>query len=276
MRVQLFIIILMFAVSQLSKLHADVIITRDGMILNGKILEDRKPDNVIFANNHGKFTIKYNQIKEIHKTESFQGDIKYLQNIGKTVNEDDIKRNYESGEKRLEEQRQESSISNAETPSYILMSGIFFNKTSGELKPVLPYYAGIFFSAEIPLSDISFLKALNVYGLEGLVNYLYSSGENRIIKGISALSGPVWKFPIGIADITFKVSTLLGAGWFSVENNETGEKSSAAKWGLSFQAGPVFKISTIVLSPELKIDYVHDGAAPLAGAGLSFGAGYSF
>lgn len=269
-------IILMLVFGALSILRADVIITRDDMILNGKILEDRKPDYVVFANNHGKFTIKYNQIKEIHKTESFKDDIKYLKNIGKTVNEKDVKNNYESGEKKLKEQNHAGVISTDETVSFILMSGIFYNKTTGELAPVLPYHAGLFFSAEIPVYDIRFLKTLEVDGIESGINFLYSSGNDRSIKGIAASAGPLWKFPIGTSDTTFNFTAMFGAGWYSVKNNETEEKLSAVKWSISIHAGPSFNISTIVLSPKVKIDYIHDGAAPLTGAGLSLGAGYSF
>ncbi len=276
MRIHVFIIILICAVSPLSILQADVIITRDNMILNGKIIEDQKPDYVIFANNHGQFAIKYNQIREIRKTENFKDDVEYLQNIGKTVNADDIKSNYESGKKKLEEKKKDSTASTDEAVSFILMSGIFFNKTFGELAPVLPYHAGIFFSTEIPVYDNRFLKALEIYGIEGGMNILYSSGKDRSINGIYITAGPLWKFPIGIAGTDFNFSALFGTGWYSVKNNETREKQSAVKMSISIHAGPSFKISTIIFSPELQIDYVYDGAAPLTGAGLSLGAGYSF
>ncbi|PKL18239.1 MAG: hypothetical protein CVV49_06535 [Spirochaetae bacterium HGW-Spirochaetae-5] len=271
-----FSIVLMLVFGALSILRADVIITRDDMILNGKILEDRKPDYVVFANNHGEFTIKYNQIKEIYKTESFKDDIEYLQNIGKTVNERDVKNNYESGEKKLKENRQAGVISTDKTVSLILMTGIFYNKTSGELAPVLPYHAGLFFSAEIPVYDISFLETFEIDGIESEVNFLYSSDNDRSIKGIAVSAGPLWKIPIGISDTTFNFTSLLGAGWYSVKNNETEEKLSAVKWSISIHAGPSFNISTIVLSPKIKIDYIHDGASSFAGTGVSLGAGYSF
>ena len=58
-------VLLLTSALQSPALYADIVITKDDMILNGKIIEDKKPAHIIFANYHGTFTIKYKMITVI-------------------------------------------------------------------------------------------------------------------------------------------------------------------------------------------------------------------
>jgi len=78
-------VILLTAAGLSPALYADIVITKDDMILNGKIIEDKKPAHIIFANYHGTFTIKYKMIKKIHRTESFKEDIEIFRDMRKEV-----------------------------------------------------------------------------------------------------------------------------------------------------------------------------------------------
>jgi len=270
------IVLLVFVLTPAFPLRADVIITKDDMILNGKILEDKKPEYIKFANYHGNFTIKYKQIKEIRRTESFEGDIKVLQQLGKTVNENEIKNNYQSGERKLKEQNKNISVSSDGAESFVLMCDVFFNKNFGKISSVLPYGQGGVLSGEIPLNNIQFLKKLDISGIDSEVSYFYSEKDEKYIKSLIVSAGPLWRFPVtmhGYA-FNFNISALIGAGWFYIKNGDAEE--SAVKSDLTIHAGPAFDFFSVIISPQLRIDYIYDGYAPLLGVGVSLGAGYNF
>jgi len=254
-------------------LFADVIITRDDMILNGKILEDKKPVYVKFANYHGNFTIKYKQIKEIHRTDSFKEDIKVLQQLGKTVNEDEIKNNYQSGERKLKEQNKNFPVYSEGAESFVLMLEIFSSKNLGKINSVLPSSRGLSLSGEIPFGQNSVFKKFYIYGIDCEADYLYSENDARFIKGFSGSAGPLWRVPVD-NHFNFNISAAAGAGWYSVKNDA--EKAEGVKWNLVLRAGPALDFNSIIISPQIRIDYIYDGYAPLLGVGLSLGAGYKF
>jgi len=257
-------------------LLADVIITKDDMILNGKILEDKKPLYVLFANYHGDFTIKYKQIKEIHRTDSFEGDIKVLQQLGKPVNGDEVKNNYQSGEKKLREQNKAVTESSEESELFLLMVDVFTGKNYGELDSVLPSNRGVSISGEIPFDQRNVFKKIYIYGIDFEADYLYSEKDLRFIKGFSCAAGPLWRVPVGILGyhFNFNLSAAAGAGWYSVKNDS--EEAEGIKWNMVFHAGPAFDFYSLVLSPQLRFDYIHDAVAPLYTIGVSIGAGYKF
>lgn len=258
------------------RLLADIIITRDDMILNGKILEDKKPDFVRFANYHGNFTIKYKQIKEIHRTDSFEGDIEILKKLGKSVNEEEIKTNYQSGMKKLDEQKDTIPASADQPEAFVLMLDVFAGKNQGRLNTVLPSSRGISLSAEIPIEQFTVFKKLYIYGIGCETDYFYSVKDERFIKGFSGAAGPLWRLPVTLFgyNFNFKISAAAGAGWYSVKNDA--EEASGIKWNMVLHAGPAFDFHSVVLSPRLRFDYIHDAAVPLYCAGFSLGAGYKF
>lgn len=270
--------VILIAVSILSpRLHADIVITRDGMFLNGKILEDKKPDFIIFANNYGTFTIQYSLIKEIRRTENFMADIKIFRDMGKQLSEDEIKKNYMAGEKKLEERldarMEEEPVSGGE--SAVLEFAAFCSVNSGKLAEVLPYSTGAALSGSFPAD---FLKSLYMHGIETEAAWFYSEKGERGFSGFTASAGPLWQIPSDLPGVglRFNISALVGAGWFAVKNDDAGREASAIKWNISIHAGPRFNIGSVTLSAQLRLDYIHDGYAPLAGAGLSIGAGYAF
>lgn len=264
------------AVLQVLPLSADVIITKDDMILNGKILEDKKPQYVRFANYHGTFTIKYKQIKEIHRTESYEGDVEILRKMGKTVNENDIKNNYQSGVKKMEEQSKKISPSDDDSETLVVMLDFFTARNYGKLDSVLPSSKGVSLSGEIPFVKNSALKQFYLHGIDCEAYYFYSENDLRFIKGFSGAAGPMWRLPMAISGYNFNlnISIAAGAGWYSVKNDR--EKASGVKWNMVFHAGPAFDFHSVIISPQLRFDYIHDTIAPLYSAGFNIGAGYKF
>jgi hypothetical protein len=246
------------------------------MILNGKILEDKKPDFVRFANYHGNFTIKYKQIKEIHRTESFKGDIEILQKLGKSVNEDEIKTNYQSGMKKLGEQKKSVPASADKSEAFVFMLDVFAGKNFGRLDTVLPSSRGISLSAEIPVEQFSFFKKYYIYGIDCEMDYFNSEKDERFIKGFSGAAGPLWRVPVTLSgyNFNFNISAAAGIGSYYVKN--AAEEASGIKWNMVLHAGPAFYFNSVVISPQLRFDYIFDSVAPLYCAGLSLGAGYKF
>jgi len=263
-------------------LSADIIITKDDMILNGKILEDKKPQYLILANNHGTFTIRYNLIKEIHKTDSFEEDVYVFRTMGKQISEEEVKKNYLAGKEKLEKQQgkqlKEKPSPGENADSLIVMLNFFMAKNSGDLEPVLPYSLGSSLSFLIPINTIPATGKYFLYGLDSELSYYHSVKGGRSIKGFNAAAGPVWVIPVNISEyrFSFNISALAGAGWYSITNDEIEENESAIKWNISVHAGPVFRLDAIVFSTQIRLDYIHDGIAPMHGAGLTVGAGYAF
>jgi len=273
----------LIAVSILSSnLYADIVITKDDMILNGKILEDKKPQYLILANYHGTFTIKYSVIKEIHRTESFEEDIKIFRNIGKEINDEEIKKNYTAGEKemkeRLQKQKKEKTDEQKPEETGTILFSIFHDKNTGELEGVLPYSSGISISAEFIAPPLPVLKNIDIYGYGGNISYYYSADNDRQIKGFNLSAGPVWRFPASLSGYEFdlKIAPFLGAGWYSIVNNEVDKETGALKMNFTFQAGPDFRFGSLVVSTRFRLNYIHDSSAPMKGAGLAIGAGYAF
>jgi len=266
-------------------LSADIVITKDDMILNGKILEDKKPQHLILANSHGTFTIRYNLIKEIHRTESFEEDVNIFRTLGKLVSEEEVKQNYTAGEKNLEkkfEKNQNKKLNKKflrdDSDSAILMLCFFADKNFGDLTSVLSYSSGGSLSVEIPFSTTEIYSRRYAYGLDSEVSFYYSADGDRSIKGLNAAMGPLWQIPLRLSDyrFSFNISALAGAGWYSITNDEVGKNETAVKWNISANAGPVFRVAPILVSTQLRLDYIHDRIAPMQGAGLTIGAGYAF
>jgi len=260
-------------------LYADIVITKDDMILNGKIIEDKKPAHIIFANYHGTFTIKYKMIKKIHRTESFEDDIEIFRDMGKEVSETEIKKNYIAGEEKLEKllqkEEKKKQSPNRDTGSFILMFDAFCDKNFGKLDSVLPYSAGAALSAEF---KIDALKKYQLHGIDSEIVFYYSSNDDRSIRGLNTSAGPLWQIPVTLYNysLNFNISALMGGGWYAVKNDETAKEASSVKWNLAVHAGPVFRFDSTVISAQLRLNYIHDGTAPMKGAGLTIGAGYAF
>lgn len=261
------------------KVHADIIIIKNEMILNGKIIEDKKPEHIIFANHHGIFTIKYRMIKKIYRTESFEEDIEVFRDMGKDVSEPEIKKNYLAGKEKLEKHFLKDEKKNPsamrDTDSFILMLHVYCDKNFGKLNSVLPYSSGAAISGEFP---VDFFKKYYLYGIDSEIGLYYSAKGDRSIKGYNASTGPLWQIPVTIYDynFSFNISALMGAGWYAVKNDEIEKEVSAFKWNISILSGPVFRFGSVIISTQLRLDYIHDNVALMKGSGLSIGAGYVF
>lgn len=253
---------------------ADIIITIDDMVLNGKIIEENSK-TVKFGNYHGVFIIDLDKIKEIYRTGSYEEDVKILSGKGRTVNRDDIKTNYDSGLKKISEHK--VTVEEDKQPSRINISispCILFN--FGEAGEVLPCSFGVSLTADIPVNEFNYAKIIHLSDITAEAGYFYSDKDGRNVTGYRASAGPQWRLPLinGPLELEYVVSAAFGAGWYDVTGLT--EEAAALKWNACINTGVVFTLSAITVSPRLKFDYIYDTKAPLYGIGAVLSLGYRF
>ena len=297
---------------------ADIIVTNDDMIINGKIIKEVKGEYVTLANNHGIFKINFNNIKDIQRTSNYQEDIKVFNKLGQTVDETEVKKNYETGIKKLEELNidikeikpdliiiePDIKENEAETikieqdtkdteiipkdietdfkdikpdvvkikqPSleFLLFLSPFINFNFKPFDTIMPYGYGVLIGGNILFQKkILYLPAGT--GIE--MQYFHSGEAVKNIDGFRFAAGPIWIIPLKYLNLSF--SATFGIGYYGIKG--VNEKKEALKFNFTFASGPEFFISSWMISPKIRFDYIHDGVAPLCGIGISVEAGYRF
>jgi hypothetical protein len=261
------------------RLFADIVITNDDMILNGKILEDRKGEFLKFGNYHGIFTIDYKQIKEIFRTLRYEDDVKIFLEKGKMVNEAEVKTNYQAGIEKLEEQKKITDIrKNEEKPkeAFSLFLSPFYNYNFGTLSNKLPQSYGVSAMGHFVLDEFEYIKKMYLSGIAAEFAYFHSEKGVRQVSGSRISAGPLWKFSISIGSFNFKYCIFpeLGIGIYNIKGIYT--DSTSVKWNILLSTGPIFNFSSVLLYPHIKFDYIYDSVVPLYGIGLGIGAGLRF
>lgn len=269
------ILLVVFLFSPCIYLYADIVITNDEMILNGKILEEKKESYVKLGNYHGTFIIEYKLIKEIHRTERYEDDFKFFLKKKKPVNESDVKTNYQAGLEQLEKQKKANKDKIPADGRHAILVSPFFNINLGKLNTVLPYSYGVNIMGDIAINRFQYLKKMFLTGIRTEIGYFHSEKGVKRVIGLSALAGPLWQFPISIGTYRFNYSIApeFGVGWYSIKGRT--EKLTAVKWNADIITGPIFKISSAVISPLIKFNYIYDNIVPLYGISFSIGAGFS-
>jgi hypothetical protein len=275
---KIFLLMSVFTIFFYVHLYGDIIVTNDEMILNGKIIEDKKDDYIKFANYHGTFHIEYKQIREIFRTKSFEEDVKIFRDKGKSIDEKEVKTNYQAGLEKLGQQKidKEKAAEIKESSEYAFFFSAFYSRNFGKIGSIL--YNSMDFSAacDIPMDQLGIIKMLYIAGIRGEIEYFYSKNDAKGITGYRAMAGPLWQIPVIIGKIPFKycISPAFGIGRYSA----TGISNSAAgiKFNTSITTGPFFKISSIMIGPQLKFDYIYDSIAPLYRIGFGIDAGFCF
>ncbi|MBN2772524.1 MAG: hypothetical protein JXR90_17655 [Spirochaetes bacterium] len=96
---RLFFIIVLncIAVFKYSSIYSDTVITSNGMILVGKVIE-KNSESLVFSNMEGVFQIDRNIIVELHLTKNSNQDIQIIKNFKSEIDEQMIRKNIEAGE----------------------------------------------------------------------------------------------------------------------------------------------------------------------------------
>ncbi len=270
----LIITIIIFLIPH-APLHGDIVVTNDNMILNGKILE-KKVNHVVLGNYHGTFTIERSQIKTMYETESFQEDVKIFQKMGKPVNESEAKINYQAGIEKLEGRSQRAGDGAIAEQRYAVFLAPFCGITAGKLGSVLPYGAGAALTGDINLNQSGFTRNIHPAGVRSEMAFFHSKKGVKQVAGGRVSAGPLWRFPFSIRGFRFDWAgaPVIGIGWYKIDGRS--EQTSCIKWNIGCGTGPSFFIDVVVISPQIRFDYIYDGSVPMYGFGIGIGAGYRF
>ncbi len=257
-----------------SALYADILITRDGMTLNGKVVENSPGQQLVFVNSYGSFTIQYSQIKELHITASYKEDIALMEDKGLQPDEDEYEKNYLAGA-RAKRDKTDNSRASAQTGSTEVFTGISYLRIVGRLAPKLSTGAEAFAGVYFPLG-LAAPAGFGIDGIECSARMLYAKQSERSIAAISLSAGPRFSItlPLSSVDTTFDFVPGIGAGWYHITNG--GDTVDTLKADFSLQAGPAFYLDSFVIAPRLKFVYIADAGVPLYALGVSIAGGYSF
>jgi len=276
-----FISIVIIIIFSSSFLYGDVLITNDGMILNGKVVS-KTAEETTFSNYHGTFKIKNRMIKKIHVTEKFEEDVQLFREMGEKIDESDIKRNFQSGLSRKDEVIGSSTgdIEGEIQKQLFHMDchlSSFFLFNAGVLNDVLPYAFGGSLSSDL-FHKKYFFNTENLFMPEFRVefSYLYSGKDSKRIDGFGLTAGPIWFYltEIGTYGFNLHLATLFGSGNYNVQSTDV--KLRRFSFNMNVILGGAFPLGKIELMPAFRFNYIYDSEAPLIGFGFNLSAGYRF
>jgi len=259
-------------------LFSDVIVTKDGMVLNGKVVEIKK-NIIIFSNFYGTYNIKKSIIKTLKETKKYEDDIKVLKSLGKRVNEKEIKKNFSSGKKAKEKvlKKNTKKVENKKISFKMNIHGAFFyNFNLGLIDNTMTDSLGALFQTDVLF--ISFITKKDFFlipefRLESV--YYNSIHGNKSIEGFSITAGPIWFYNGKIKTFKFNlhIASLYGFGYYFVRNNNI--ELIKISFNTSLTLGFSFIINKFFITPALRYEYINDTAAPLHGLGFSISLGYA-
>ena len=258
-------VLLIFSIESGSS--ADVIVIKDGMIINGKIIK-KTEDTIIISNYNGTFIIKNKKIKEVHETKDSSEDIKILTEKGIEVNKEEIIKNYESGIKAKKKIQKEI------IPFIICYLSPALYLTTGELSNIFPYGYGISIEVSLNLDDILYKsKNFLLPDVTVRLNYFSFSNDSKSILGYSFAAGPIWSLPV-IFNGNIYLSLTVGGGMYNLSYWEY--KARTYKLKMSMEGGFTYFFSRISLKPFIRYTFVNDNEKPLHFIAFGIGAGYIY
>lgn len=267
-----FLVLVVFHLT--GSLLADVVVTTDDMILNGKIIAEEEGGSITLANYHGVFVINYSQIKEIQRTDNYMKDVQVLEERGFDVNEDEVKKSYDAGMEKYEELHKSSDRevkSEIEERSFILFAAPFFYMNFGKLQPQVPCSYGASVSLLCFTEQLLYLS-----GFSAELDYYYAENDSSMIAAPRILTGPFWQVPVKMHSFTFRylLSPQGGVGLYTIKGPYS--EITQLKPDILLSTGPLFSFSSVAVYPTVKLDCILDNYAPLIGAGLALNIGYIF
>ncbi len=264
MRLLGYIIVIIFLANAAA---GDVVFTKDGMIINGKII-NKIEDKIVILNIHGKFTIENQKIKEVHETKSFYEDIEILKKKGKELNEEEIEKNYEFGVREMEKQKEND-------PAFLVGSLIpLYYIPTGKYRNIFTWGAGLSANANLDLKDILYNNKSDYYpDLSADVNFLVFQQDEIHLYGISIAAGPIWTIPVTFNSETY-LSLTPGMGVYEVTDSDY--EARFLKFCMNVEFGFIYSFNKIIVRPLIRYTYLSDIEAPLNCVALSLGIGYRF
>jgi hypothetical protein len=256
--------------------ESDTLILKNGTLLVGKV-KSSSDKSIVFKNYYGAFTVNRAEIEKLYVTKTYKEDISLRKKMGMDFSVEDIKKNYEAGEKKLTEQevaKLKTSVQKpAESPlrsggSFFIEGGWFYS--IGEVNEAIPYGYGGYAAYEQGLDFITGERYLLMPGLRIECGYIYYSSGDAFMKGPTASLGPVWLFPAPGGNIRFSLQP--GASGLDVENGDL----SASTFTFTFHSilGYEYTFSSASIFINTRYLYVYDKDVFFSSAGISAGFSY--
>jgi len=257
-------------------IHADTLILKSGTLLVGKV-KNSNEKVIIFKNYYGAFTVNRGEIEKLYVTKTYKEDITLRKKMGMDFSVEDIKKNYEAGEKNLTDQEAAELKTEVkgkrEKPLFsggtLMVEGGWLS-VSGDVRDTIPYGYGGFAAYEQGLDFITGGRYLLMPGLRVEGGYLYYSSGDASMKGPSASLGPVWLFPVYGGNIRFSIQP--GASGLDLVNDEL----SASTFTFTFNSilGYEYTFSRTSIFINARYLYVYDKDVFFSSAGISAGFSY--
>lgn len=267
---------LLFFISELSPLliFADTIILNNGTLLVGKVKEE-KASMILFKNYYGKFNISREQIKQLYKTTSYQEDIDIRKKMGKDFDEEEIRKNYEAGLKKIETDPEIAP--KKKKPVWgggsLFLSGAFYY-VLGDLNDPIPYGYGGFLSYDQGpdyLTGGTGRPWIPGFRIEG--GYLYFKKGDERLSSISLSAGPLWRFHLKRGKWGI-ISFSLQPGISLLTIEDTNESRNSNTFTMQSTLGyeyPLGRVSLLLLARHM---YVYDRDVLFHSAGVSAGVAF--
>ncbi len=255
-----------------SSVYADIVSLWDGTVLNGKITK-RTSESIVVSNYYGTFTIKNELIEKMQVTSDYTEDIRVLKQMGRSVNREEIKRNYDSGfKKKIDSGRDFQGDRILANMGFSISTTYFF--TVGKLRDILPYGYGSHLSYELGLKNIIYEKPLPAFPeIKAEIGYLRFVRNPARVTGFFVTAGPSWLFPVvrnhrGRVRLFF----LSGVSFLSIEGEDfkTGSNTLIVNSGIGYE----YPMKEVILFLNTRYTHIYDVEVPLRSIGIELGVGY--
>jgi hypothetical protein len=280
-------------------LFADVVILREGTIINGKILNDKK-NSIVFQNIYGTFSIKKREILKKKYIATHKEDLEYIHNwMQKKLKKTVSKKN----EKIIDEKKQNNVVDKKEkviqpikkivekenvvtkkivkkkqiekyNMSLILLGDM--NSTFGSLKEILPWGRGIELHCNfLPFFYFSIAGqrvALELYGSFGSEYY---SRDSVSLTTISFASGVEAVLPLN-KQKTSELLFLTMPMYTILMTKAPDYKNRGATFSFRHALGYRHTFNLVKFYGYIYYQFIYDSNNSMQNIGVMAGAGYSF
>ena len=256
-----------------SGVYADIVSLRDGTVLNGRIIE-RTSAGIVVRNYYGTFTIEHELIEKIQVTSSYAEDIRVLEQMGRSVNREEIKRNYESGVKNSIDRGRDSLGDGILSNRGCSISMTYFY-TVGKLREVLPYGYSSHLSCDLGRGLIYERNHPAVPDVKAEIGYLRFVHNPARVTGFFLTAGPIWLFPIAPHHRgRIRLFFLSGVSFLGIEGKTF--KTTSNTLILNSAVGYEYPLREVLLFLNARYTHIYDVEVPLRSIGIELGVNYKF
>jgi hypothetical protein len=259
--------------------RADTVRLIEGSVLIGKIIEEDS-SRLVLANFHGTFNVRMEYVIDIKRTKSYKEDINILKKMSADVDENMVKKNVETGEKKIAEMKNgaealKGKSGNRWVHGRICASGSYYY-VPGRVGNLLP--GG--FSGHLSLDqglDMALVKHHPlVPGLRFEGSYLNFRKNSYSITGYSGGGGLMWAMPsMNNRGGCFVFAIMPGVSWLDIKNSQAGKRAKSLTFSGSAIAGYQVSFGVFSMFIHARYEYIYDSSVPFHSIGGECGFGFN-